>query len=381
MEEWEDHDKKLSKFIRTDTKPHIFYLPAKHNDYTKGLLEKTAEHVEGKFEVLKEQNFTNSKMPFLFVINGFVHIASIKITSIIGLICGANKNQVLQVNNYFLFVGVDAIKKRRQEVSEVLHKPEDDARVDDQREAGDDSLMHEDNEEADLKQGVEHSDDEGSGRKRVVKERRRRVILTSRRNESESKDDEIRKTNEEEKSQKDKVEVDEDLERNEGNEVDVKVEEKEVEVRKVDSNIEVEEMPDEVKERNVVMSEVNEEKITGEESEVKEKEVEEEEAKVQEISEERNIQEEVTQSVVVDRDREGQPAMDGDNSESTTAANKVQDLPPSSNEKEIKEIDDGTAQTADVHKAENQPENDSEQSKTESNMEVDPGQNDDVVVG
>jgi hypothetical protein len=51
LEEWEDHDRKLSKFIRTNTKPHIFYLPAKHNDYTLGLLEKTAGHVEGKFEV------------------------------------------------------------------------------------------------------------------------------------------------------------------------------------------------------------------------------------------------------------------------------------------------------------------------------------------
>ena len=51
LEEWEDHDRKLSKFIRTNTKPHIFYLPAKHNDYTMGLLEKTAGLVEGKFGV------------------------------------------------------------------------------------------------------------------------------------------------------------------------------------------------------------------------------------------------------------------------------------------------------------------------------------------
>ena len=56
MEEWEDHDRKLSKYIRTNTKPHIFYIPAKHNDYTRGLLEKTAEHVEGKFEVLSGIN-------------------------------------------------------------------------------------------------------------------------------------------------------------------------------------------------------------------------------------------------------------------------------------------------------------------------------------
>ena len=260
-------------------------------------------------------------------------------------------------------------------MSDILHKPEDDALDADQQEPGNDSVIHEDNEEADLKQGVEHSDDEGNSKRRRVKERRRKVILTSRRRESESKDDEIRKTNEEEKSRNDKVEVGEDLEESEGNEVDMKREEKEVEVRKVDSSLEVEEMPEEVKERDVEMSEVNEGKTASEESEVKDKEMEEKKVEVQEIPEERKIQEEVTQSIGVDREPEGQPAIGGDNFENATPTNEVQDLPPNSNDKEATDV---VPQTADVQTGEIQLKNDGEQNKPESNMEVDPGQHEDV---
>lgn len=48
LEDWEAHDRKLANFIRTKARPHIFYLPAKHNNNTLGLLDKTVKLLEGK---------------------------------------------------------------------------------------------------------------------------------------------------------------------------------------------------------------------------------------------------------------------------------------------------------------------------------------------
>ncbi|CAB4018074.1 Hypothetical predicted protein [Paramuricea clavata] len=312
LEEWEDHDRKLSKYIRTNTKPHIFYIPAKHNDYTRGLLEKTEEHVE------------------------------------------------------------DAIRKRRHEISEILNKPEDDARDEDEREPGNDSMVHGDDREPDVKQGVDHSDDEGNSKSRrevVFKGGRRKVILTSKRRRSESKDDEIGETNEEGNSRK--VKDDEGtVEGNEGNEMEMKSEE--VREEKVDRKVEAEEKQEE-REGGVEMSEVNETKVKDEEKEVEGKEMEETKVETQEMPEEQRIQEEVTGGIGVNMESEGEPTKDGDNSAVT--AEEAEDAPAGS-EKVVKSMD-SVEQTADVQETKNQPKDGGEENETESKMQVDPGQDND----
>ncbi|KAI6661379.1 Pinin [Oopsacas minuta] len=38
---WDEHTNKLSNFIKTKSRPHIFYLPKKHNNTTQHLLDST----------------------------------------------------------------------------------------------------------------------------------------------------------------------------------------------------------------------------------------------------------------------------------------------------------------------------------------------------
>ena len=46
-EEWNAHDRRLIGYIKTKTKPSIFYLPVQHNEITEKLLKKTEEEIEG----------------------------------------------------------------------------------------------------------------------------------------------------------------------------------------------------------------------------------------------------------------------------------------------------------------------------------------------
>ena len=275
----------------------------------------------------------------------------------------------------FCFLGLDAIKKRRHEISEILYKPADDARDEDEREPGNDSMVHGDDREPDVQQGVDHSDDEGNSKSRrevVFKGGRRKVILTSKRRRSESKDDEIRETNEEGNSRKaGKVKDDEgNVEGNEGNEMEMKSEE--VGEEKVDRKVETEEKQEE-REGDVEMSEVNERKVKDEEKEVEGKEMEETKVETQEMPEDQRTQEEVTGGIGVNRESEGEPTKDGDNSAVT--AEEVEDAPAGS-EKVVKSMD-LVEQTADVQETKNQPKEGGEENETESKMQVDPGQEND----
>ncbi|XP_028409591.1 pinin-like [Dendronephthya gigantea] len=240
LEEWEDHDRKLSKFIRTNTKPHIFYLPAKHNDYTLGLLETTAKHVE------------------------------------------------------------DEIKKRRQEISEVLHQPAD---------GEPESVVHVDNQGPDTRQEVEHSDDEG---RRRVKGRQREVILT--RKSREGIDDEIEDTNER-KVGEEEVEASKDLdagrEEKEGSDVEIKIEVKEVEDEKVDEKMDSNEIMEEKEQGgDVEMNETYETDIS-EAKKVDEMNMEERKVERQETSE--GKEQAISGDGELNRGTEGEPSKNEDN--------------------------------------------------------------------
>ena len=272
---------------------------------------------------------------------------------------------------------IDAIKKRRQEIDEVLHKPEDE----DEREPGNDSVLHGDDREPDGKQEVEHSDDEGNSRKGrrevILKGGRRKVVLTSRRRQSESRDDEMGETNEEGSVRNEEVEEGEgNVEGSKGSEVEKKSEEKEVEEEKVHINVETEEMPEE-KEGDVEMSEVSDRKMRSEENKVEGTEVDEKKVEAQEMLEEQRTQEEVTGGVGVNGESEGtgegEPTKDVENSAAT--AEKTEDLPTGSGN-EVNSMDP-VVPVANIQETKNQPGDDAEQNETESKMQVDPVQDND----
>jgi hypothetical protein len=196
--------------------------------------------------------------------------------------------------------------------------------------------------------------------------------LTSKRRSSESKDDETGETNEEGNSRKaGKVKDDEGTaEGNEGNEMEMKS--GEVGEEKIDRKVETEEKQEE-REGDVEMSEVNERKVKDEEKEVEGKEMEETKVETQEMPEDQRTQEEVTGGIGVNRESEGEPTKDGDNSAVT--AEEVEDAPAGS-EKVVKSMD-LVEQTAAVQETKNQPKEGGEENETESKMQVDPGQDND----
>lgn len=54
LEEWEKHHRQFVHFIRTKTKPHVYYLPAKHNDASQKRLNESRQAVEEGILKLRE---------------------------------------------------------------------------------------------------------------------------------------------------------------------------------------------------------------------------------------------------------------------------------------------------------------------------------------
>ena len=46
-EEWNSHDRMQMGYIKTKSRPSIFYLPVEHNEATEQLLKQTQEEIEG----------------------------------------------------------------------------------------------------------------------------------------------------------------------------------------------------------------------------------------------------------------------------------------------------------------------------------------------
>ena len=264
-------------------------------------------------------------------------------------LCPSVSSLLLQLTETFLYL--DEIKKRRQEISEVLNKPED-ARDDDEGEPGNDSVIHGDDEEPDVKQGVDDERNSERGRREVIlKGTRRRVVLTSRR-ESEGRDDEMEETNEEGNLGNEGVEDGEgNLERSKGDEMIVNREEGEVEEegRKAKTQEEME--------RDV---EVNDTEMKSGGKEMKDNEME-----TPEISQDQSSKEDVTEDVGINR--EGEPTKDGGNSESAVTAEEAGNL-PKHNDTEVKNMDQG--EPAAEEKIKNHPDDD-KQTEIDSNMQVD----------
>ena len=239
----------------------------------------------------------------------------------------------------------------------MLNKPED-ARDEDEGEPGNDSVIHGDDEEPDVKQGVDDERNSKRGRREVIlKGTRRRVVLTSRR-ESEGRDDEMEETNEEGNLGNEEVEDGEgNLERSKGDEMIVNREEGEVEEE--DRKAKTQEVLEE-RERGV---EVNDTEMRSGEKEMKDNEME-----TPEISQDQRSKEDVTEDVGIDR--EAEPTKDGGNSESAVTAEETGDL-PKHNDTEVKNMDQGVP--AAEQKIENQPDDD-KQTEIDSNMQVDPVQ-------
>lgn len=269
-----------------------------------------------------------------------------------------------------------------------MRKPEredrDDAHDDYEEEPGHESMAH---EEPDVKQEVEHSDDQGNTRKKGVKRGRREVILTgSREGKSRKNENDFGEDMQEVELGDEKVRLEEgdrNVEVSERHEGRTKSEEKEVE-EEVETKEETEKLPEEKeREGDVEMSEVNEVKEGSEEKQVEEKDdtkvetekVEEKDdtkVEAEKMPEEKELgskDEEVAGDMRVNRDPKGEPTKDGDSSELlATTATEDTTLPTSGAEK----ITDVSVEVADTQKSQNNPEDDVEQNESESQVHVDP---------
>lgn len=330
------------------------------------------------------------------------------------------------------FLSLDEITKRRQEVAEILRKPEDyrqDNDADD--EPVNESMVYEDDQEANFKEVVKHSEDMGNNRRRVV--RRRQVVLTSKTKESKSKDDEMEEMNDVENSKNEefknavreenlvesgetgvqmrnvKVKVeDEDVGKsmqNEGKEVAVKhselserkdednksrveaekIEEEEMEVDKVEESEvaagkleadKVEEMGMQEDKVETTMKEMDAEKLL--KNEVHEEEIEKSKMGVEEIQtskiraekmlDEESTQENITGDTVVSKQPAGGPL---EYTETALIA-KESEQAPTDNHKEMKSMQLAVQKT-DVQLNRNEVlQGDSELNETESKVLVDP---------
>lgn len=56
-EEWEEQTRTLMNFIRSNSKPHIFYLPKSHTDASLKKHEHSNAALEGQFEVYNSLSF------------------------------------------------------------------------------------------------------------------------------------------------------------------------------------------------------------------------------------------------------------------------------------------------------------------------------------
>lgn len=281
---------------------------------------------------------------------------------------------ILRISYYFC--DIDAIKKRRQEIEEVLRKPgredRDEPHDDYEEEPGHESMAH---QEPDIKQEVERSDDEGNTRKKRMKRGRREVILTSvGRDKSRKNEDEFGEDNEEVELPDEKMrseERDRNLEVSERNEGRMKSEEKEVEER-VETKEETDKLSEEKeREGDVEMSEVNEVKEESEEKQVEEQDdTKVEKDKMSEEKEQGTKEGEVTGNIEVNRDPEGEPTKDGDSSELSATTALEDTAPPTSGEK----MTDVSVEVVDTQKSQNNPEDDEKQDESASKVDVDPKQ-------